>query len=98
MKLKISLLLNQFQDQKGQAITEYILMLSIILFIYSLIFMSLNRYGIGKKVKNQITSSFVAAYRYGHVKAKGPDDGGPEYHPIDPRNGNNNFRIFLNPH
>ena len=97
MKLTFFLLKNYSEDRRGQAVTEYILMLSILVFIYNIIFISLNRYGIGKKIKNQITLSFLAAYRYGNVKAKGPDDGGSEYHPIDPQNGENNFRIFLNP-
>lgn len=79
----------------GQATTEYILMLSIVVSFYFLLTAGLSRLGLDQALLKIFTGSYYAVYRYGHPKAKGYDDGGPIYHPMA-QTGENSFRIFLN--
>lgn len=78
---------------QGQAVTEYILLLAVVVGFFALIVRWVNTSGLALKLASVATGSFKASYRYGHPKAKGFDDGGPENHP----RAGTNFRIFLNP-
>ncbi len=82
-------------DERGQAITEYILMMSIIAGMAIAVSKALAGLGIADRLMKPIKQDFAAAYRYGHVKAKGYDDGGPEMLPRGPAPAN--FRLFINP-
>ncbi len=98
LKFKIEKIIIIIKNNQGQAMIEYVLMMAIILGIYLGVSKGISRLGLDKKITNSITTTFSAAYRYGHVKAKGYDDGGPAYHPrADTGGGNNNFRVFFNP-
>jgi hypothetical protein len=79
----------------GQATIEYVLLIATVVSFYLIVLRGLGRIGVSSRVAGPITGEFARAYRYGHPKAKGPDDGGPDLHPRFL--GGNNFRIFLNP-
>lgn len=86
------------RDERGQAVTEYILLLAIIAAGFLAVGQGLSRVGIAQKLLKPINEDFARAYRYGHPKAKGFDDGGPEYHPrIYTGTGSTNFRMFMSP-
>ena len=80
-------------SQSGQAITEYILLLAIVAVSFMMLSLGIGRMGVAQKLTRALVGPFAATYRYGHPKAKGFDDGGPNMHPIAP--GGNNFRIFI---
>jgi hypothetical protein len=82
-------------NRRGQAITEYILMLSIIGILFATVMMGLGDRRILESLARPVTEEFARTYQYGHPKAKGFDDGGPEFHPRA-RSGRNSFRIFIN--
>lgn len=84
------------KGQEGQATTEYILLLAVIVSFFMVAANWISKSGLSQKLTALVTGPFAAAYRYGHTKAKGFDDGGPKYHPRA-YGGENNFRIFLNP-
>ncbi len=84
------------RNTSGQTLTEYVLLLSVVVSSFYILNIGLSKMEIGKKFTKSITESFSNAYRNGHVKGKGYEDGGPEYHPRA-RAGGTNFRLFINP-
>lgn len=84
-------------NQEGQAFTEYVLLMSIVIGFYFMVTQALTHSGLAQKIAGLVMGPFSAAYRYGHPKAKGYDEGTPENHPRIDDNQNNNFRIFLDP-
>lgn len=82
-------------DERGQAITEYVLILFIVVTAYIMLSKGLSKIGFGNLLMRPINGTFAHAYRYGHPKAKGFDDGGPYRHPR--AKGQGSFRIFINP-
>jgi hypothetical protein len=85
------------KDESGQAVVEYILMLSVVATLYILA-KALSESGIAETMMRPLTQDFARAYRYGHVEAQGFEDGGPKNHPRASQDtGEGNFRIFLNP-
>ncbi len=84
------------KDEGGQGLIEYVLLLSLVVSFYLLVASGLNRIGLAKKLMSPITTTFAAAYQFGHPQAKGFDNGGPVYHPRAEK-GEKSFRIFLNP-
>lgn len=84
------------KNQSGQATTEYILLLSVVVGFYILVAGTIKRFGIAEKIMRPVIGPFAAAYQYGHPLAKGYEDGGPKNHPRI-YGGEGNFRIFLNP-
>ena len=98
MAAELALHPDEQKAEQGQAVTEYLLLISAIVSFYMIIIGFMNQTGIGKKLAESVTGPFAAAYQYGHPKAKGPiDPGGPLYHPFVDNGGETNFRIFLNP-
>lgn len=83
------------KDQSGQATTEYILMLLVAVMLFFGVSRGLTQMRFMEKMMLPLQRDFAATYRYGHPKAKGFDDGAPEYHPRVV-GGTNNFRIFIN--
>lgn len=88
-------------NEAGQAVTEYILLLAVIVGFFGLALRLIRQQEIGRKFLKPVNESFVYAYRYGHPKARGPDDpGGPRKHPryvTADGDGRENLRIFINP-
>ena len=84
----------KLRDESGQAIFEYVLLLSVIVGLTLIAFRWVNQFGFAEKLAAPLTGSYANVYKYGHPKAKGPDEGGPEYHPALPMNEN---RFFINP-
>jgi hypothetical protein len=83
-------------NRDGQAITEYILLIAAIVSFYMIVLKGMGQFRLDEKLMTPVTGDFAKAYRYGHVKAKGYDDGGPENHPRA-IGGRGNFRIFISP-
>ena len=88
-------MLKLVQNEDGQAITEYMLLLATIVMFYVMLAAMLTKTGLAKKLAQTVTGPFAATYKYGLPTAKGFDEGGPELHPR--ATGGNNFRIFFNP-
>lgn len=83
-------------NQSGQATTEYILIVFFIAVAAVTVNAFLKRANVASRLMGNKSSltQFQAAYKYGHPKAKGFDEGGPEYHPrFD--SGGTNFRLFI---
>jgi hypothetical protein len=50
----------------------------------------------GEKLMLPVSGEFARIYQYGHPKAKGFEDGSPEWHPRwVGAQGDTNFRIFI---
>lgn len=85
-------------NQKGQAITEYILLLVIISGLFLAAIKGIKKLDLESKFKKQISKDFAHAYQYGHPLATGWEDPeGPQMHPRYPGPNGVNFRIILNP-
>ncbi|MDR3607401.1 MAG: hypothetical protein P4M08_08475 [Oligoflexia bacterium] len=82
--------------QSGQATTEYILLLSIVVMIFVMLSEGLARTQLIGKLTTLITTDFSKAYQNGHYAASAPDDpGGAFKHPR--ATGPESFRIiYLN--
>jgi hypothetical protein len=82
-------------DEGGQTTVEYILLISIIAGLFAAVSRGLANSRIGDALMKPLNKDFAMAYKYGHPKARGYDEGGPEMHPRITEG--NNFRIFINP-
>lgn len=80
------------KSQSGQAVLEYILLLTVVVSLFGVIASTLGKVDIGGKLLGPLSGDFAHAYRYGHPKALGYDDGGPKKHPR--AIGGDSFRIF----
>jgi hypothetical protein len=83
------------ESEAGQAITEYLMLLLIVLILAGVIREGMRRYQLADRIAAPINKGFAYAYRYGDVNARGFDDGGPRKHPR--ARGDGSFRLFLNP-
>ena len=83
-------------DQVGQGLTEYILLLAIVMILASIVKNALSRIQIADSLLAPITKEFRYVYQYGHSEARGLDEGGPKKHPRAVE-GEGSFRLFLNP-
>jgi hypothetical protein len=81
--------------RSGQSLVEYLFVLAIVMGCFLAFYKGLKAIEIGKLVARPITTQFAASYRYGHPKAKGFDEGGPEFLPHAPGKSGNNFRLFV---
>lgn len=82
-------------NRKGQSALEYVLLISIVAGLGSLLFIPLGNF-LEKKLSGPILTQFQKVYKYGDSKTCGFDDpapcSGPSRHPrIDAAD---NFRIF----
>ena len=85
-------------DNRGQAVTEYILLLAAVVSFFLVIGSGLRRLNVAKALTRPLTEDFRYAYQYGHPKARGyEDEGGPKMHPRAVGGDPSNFRIFINP-
>lgn len=83
-------------SQSGQGLVEYLLLLAIIATAFTLVLKGFDQMKVTDMLMKPITQEFAAVYQYGHPKAKGFENGSPEYHPLA-RGGSTNFRVFFNP-
>jgi hypothetical protein len=87
-------------NHKGQALTEYVILLAIVVSVFSGVLKMLTQAKVMQNLQKPMTKDFAATYRYGHPKAKGVDEGGPVNIPTMASPENNtagNFRISINP-
>lgn len=83
-------------SQSGQAITEYVMLLLTVLILAAVVREGFARFQLADRIAAPINKRFAYVYRYGHVDARGFDDGGPRRHPRA-TSGDGSFRLFLNP-
>jgi hypothetical protein len=86
--------------QQGQALTEYVILLAIVVSIFSAMMRLLASGNAVTNLQKTFTEQYARTYRYGHPEARGQDDGGPLNLPLyQPGDGSDshNFRIFINP-
>jgi hypothetical protein len=81
--------------ESGQAVTEYILVLVVLVAAYMSLMAMISKLDLGAKLMSPIVDSFSRVYKYGHPKAKGFDEGTPENHPRAVLQGK--VRLFINP-
>ncbi len=82
-------------NERGQATTEYILLLLTVIGAYMVIFKWMNDFKLADTLAKPLTDSYAKVYKYGHPKGKGYDEGTPENHPRAVINGQT--RMFINP-
>ena len=82
------------QRRSGQAIVEYMLLISMISLGFFIFMKSLSNSGLGETLITPVTGRFQRAYKNGNPEAKGFDDGGPVKHPRA-EVGQGSFRIFI---
>lgn len=87
--------MDQIKRKSGQAITEYILLLGILVSLYTMILRMLSDTKMVDRIKSRLEKDFQYTYRYGHPEARGPDDGGAKN--IPQHRTDDDFRIFINP-
>jgi hypothetical protein len=87
--MKRSIVMN---NESGQAITEYILLLITVVGAFVTISQFVANSGVAQNLTTSMTQSFSHAYQYGNSKTLGFEDGGPKDHP---RLGAG--RMFINP-
>ena len=89
-------------NRRGQATTEYIILLAAVVSAYVILARGFAQARVAERLTRPVREEFASAYRYGHTKAKGFEDGGPINHPrvtgqqAGPGGGAGNFRIFIN--
>jgi hypothetical protein len=80
---------------KGQTTVEYILMLAVITAMFMAVQRGLRDSGAIGALGGIASRDFKQTYQFGHPKAKGADQGGPEKQIRVPEG--DNFRLFVNP-
>ncbi|MCC7441633.1 MAG: hypothetical protein IT285_08370 [Bdellovibrionales bacterium] len=83
------------KGNSGQTTVEYILVLAVVVSFFVIVQRGLLDSGAMGKLGNITSRGFKQAYEFGHPRALGPDEGGPEKHIRIPEG--NNFRMFINP-
>lgn len=85
--------MDQVKNRSGQAVLEYILLLSIVIFLFTTAMRIMSERDWFAGLTSPLTRDFKFAYQYGHPEARGPADGGQKNIAQHPEN----FRIFINP-
>ena len=88
--------MDKIKLKSGQAMTEYILLLGILVSLFTIIINGLLGTGALARLKAPLEKDFKYTYQYGHPEARGQNDGGPKFLPQQHDSGGN-FRIFINP-
>ncbi len=83
--------------ESGQAVIEYVLLVSMVVGFYVIAINTLKKIGVSDHLLSPLKNEFRRAYQYGHPKAKGLDEGEAEMHPREVFPEDKNFRIFMNP-
>lgn len=83
-------------SESGQAVIEYVLLLSIVTAAFVVVSQGLTRAGLTRILMKPLRENFARAYQHGHPEALGFEDGGPKKHPR--AQGENSFRLFINPY
>jgi hypothetical protein len=77
----------------GQATTEYILLMAVVVSFYLLVAKAIGQLGVAQKLMSPITSEFASAYRYGKIPSRTDSTQGDLLRPLSEAK----FRVFLNP-
>ena len=81
--------------ESGQAVTEYVLILGIIVAAYMAMMTMVDRLRLGEKLMGPIVGSYARTYKFGHPEASGFDEGTLKRHPRATESGE--VRLFINP-
>jgi hypothetical protein len=90
--------MSTMKNESGQAVTEYILMVAVVVGLFLAVETALTKTGLNATMMTPLTKNYYFTYKYGHPKALGYDEaaqGGPSMHPRITTPGN--FRIFIDP-
>ncbi len=87
---------NLREDQSGQAVIEYILLLATIVSVYFTVANWVQSFGLAAKLTAPISKNFAATYQFGDPKAAGFDSETPKRHPRI-EDCDECFRLFINP-
>ena len=82
-------------SESGQGVVEYVLLLAIVVGFYMVVYNGMKRVRAGDLLMRPLTQGYASAYKYGHPRAKGFDEGTPVNHPRAVVDGKN--RVFINP-
>ena len=82
-------------NQRGQAITEYMMLLVIVLAVVLAVMRILKGSNLASTIMTPIQKDFARAYKYGHPQASGFDEGAPKKHVRIEES--QNFRLYINP-
>lgn len=85
----------EVKGRSGQALFEYVLGMALVALIYVVIVRNFRALDLADKLLSPLRNQYANTYRHGHPDARGPDDGGPTFHPR--AGGGDNFRLFINP-
>lgn len=85
----------KIKNESGQAVTEYVLIMGIIVLFYGALMSVIEKMNLAERLAAPIVGSYARAYKYGNPKAKGFDEGTPENHPRAVIGGK--VRLFINP-
>lgn len=88
-------LISNIRNESGQAVTEYVLILGIIVLFYGALMSVVEKMNLAERLAAPIVGSYARTYKYGNPKAKGFDEGTPENHPRAVIGGK--VRLFINP-
>ncbi|MEO5969470.1 MAG: hypothetical protein ABIQ95_06050 [Bdellovibrionia bacterium] len=81
------------REEGGQATTEYVLLMAVVLSFYLMIAKGIGRIGVAQKLMSPITVQFASAYQYGKIPSRADSASGDLLRPLS----NSKFRVFLNP-
>ncbi|MFZ9596497.1 MAG: hypothetical protein ACO3A2_10520 [Bdellovibrionia bacterium] len=79
--------------QRGQATTEYILLLAVTVGFYLMIIRGMGRLGVSQRLMQPLTRDFASAYQYGKIPSAKERIFGDDLRPLTDAY----FRVFLNP-
>ena len=86
--------MEKLKSQSGQAVIEYVLLVSIVVSFYVIMSVAMNKLKLADKILAAMSGPYKSAYQFGDVEAK-VEDGQYTRHPMI--NGNGGSRIFVNP-
>ena len=87
---------SESNGESGQAVLEYILLMTVVVSAYLIVARGIARAGVAEKLMRPLSQNFAYTYKYGHPKARGYDEGEPQMHVRIYDGSHRNFRIFIN--
>ena len=88
--------MNVLKNKSGQAAVEYVLVTFLVLMIFFTVTKWISDWNLLGKLTEPFKNQYSIIYKYGHVDAKGKEEGGYEHFP-DPLAGTDGSRVFINP-
>lgn len=84
------------QSKSGQAVTEYILLLFVVITLFGMVSKWMKTSEFTKTIEKSVTGDWQSAYAFGDPLAKDPETNDtPERHPRYPVPDGVNFKLFI---